>query len=64
MSSHKSQVVREEARTKSEITYIVIFQATVAQWVELFPIFEVCAGEKVCEEGGHSRDARWNQEAE
>ena len=35
--------VWEAAVTQSEMTYIGIQQATVAQWVALRPIFEVCA---------------------
>ena len=38
-----AKLVREAARTQSVMTFIVIRQATLAQWVALLPIFEVCA---------------------
>ena len=41
---------------KSAMTYIVIRQATVAQWVAVRPIFEVCAGEKGYKGGGLWRE--------
>ena len=57
------EVVQEAAVTQLEMAYIWRRQATVSQWVELRPIFEVCAGEKVYEGGGRSREAWWRQEA-
>ena len=45
------------------MTYIGIRQATRAQWVVLWPIFEVCAGDKGYEGRGHRREAWWRQEA-
>ena len=45
------------------VTYIGLRQATVAQWVEFRPIFEVCEGEKGYEGSGSRREARWLQEA-
>ena len=57
------EVLRETAVTQLEITYIGILQATVAQWVALRPIFEVCAEDKGCEGGRRSREACWLQEA-
>ena len=45
------------------MTYIGIRQATLAQWVALRPIFEVCTGEKGYEGGGLRRDTLWRQEA-
>ena len=44
------------------MTYIGIQQATLAQWVALQPIFDVCAGETGYEGGGCRREARWPQE--
>ena len=41
-----SEVVKEAAGTQSEMTYIGRRQATVAHWMALRPIFEVCSGEK------------------
>ena len=49
--------------TVGDDLYIGIRKATVAQWVTLQPILEVCAGEKGCEGGGLSREAWWLQEA-
>ena len=43
--------------TQSEMTYIGRRHKTVAQWVTLRPIFEVCARETGSEGGGHRRDA-------
>ena len=39
-----AEVVQEYAGTQSVMTSIGIRQATVALWVVLRPIFEVCAG--------------------
>ena len=39
----RSEIVREAAVIQSAMTYIGTRQVTVAQWVELWPIFEVCA---------------------
>ena len=38
----REKVVRAAAGTHSEMTYIRRIQGTVVQWVELWPIFEVC----------------------
>ena len=43
----KVELVREAAGTQSEITYIRRIQGTVAQWVALRPIFEVCVRDMV-----------------
>ena len=43
--------------------YIEQQQATVAQWVALHPLFEVCARETGYEGGGRRRKAWWRQEA-
>ena len=43
----RAEVVREAAGTQLVVIYIGRRKATVAQWVALWPIFEVCAGEKV-----------------
>ena len=48
------EVVRETVGTQSTMTYIGRQQETVAQWVTLRPIFEVCAGDKVYEGVGRS----------
>ena len=45
------EVVREAAVTQSEMSYIGRLQATMAQWVALRPIIEVCTGEKGYEGG-------------
>ena len=42
----KAEGVRETAGTQSDMTYIGRRQETVAQWVVLPPLFEVCAREK------------------
>ena len=55
--------VREAAGMQSARTYIGIQQATMAQWVALRPLFEVCARETLYKGGGHKRDAWWRQEA-
>ena len=39
------------------MTYTGIRQATVAQWVALRLIFEVCVGKKGYKGGGNRRDA-------
>ena len=56
-------VMKEMVGTHSEMTYIGRQQATVAQWVALRPIFEVCSGEKVYKGGGRRREDWWLQEA-
>ena len=53
----------ETSRTQSAMIYIGIRQATVAQWVALCPLFEVCAMGKGCEGGGRRREDWWRQEA-
>ena len=40
----RAEVVREVAVTQSSMTYIGRRQATLARWVALQQIFEVCAG--------------------
>ena len=45
------------------MTYIGRLHATVAQWVDLRPIFEVCAGETGYKGGGRRREALWRQGA-
>ena len=46
-----------------EMTYIGRRKVTVEQWVELRPIFELCAGEKCYKVGGFRRDEWWRQQA-
>ena len=52
----KAEVVREAAGTQSAMIYIGRRQGTVAQWVALRPIFEVCTGEKSYKGLGLRRD--------
>ena len=56
------EVVQEAAGNQLVMTYIGRQQGTVAQWVELWQIFEVCSGDNGYEGGGLSRDAWWFQE--
>ena len=49
--------------TQSARIYIDRRQATMAQWVALRPLIEVCARETEYEEGGRRRKAWWRQEA-
>ena len=42
----RAEVVQEAEGTKSVMNYIGRSQATVAQWLELRPILEVCKGEE------------------
>ena len=49
--------------TKLMREYINKRQVTVAEWVALCPIFEVCAKDKGYEEGGKLREPWWRQEA-
>ena len=51
------------AGTKSLREYIDKGQATVAEWVALRPIFEVCAKESGYAGGGKSWEPWWKQEA-
>ena len=53
----------EVTGTQSAMIYIGRLQATMTQWMALQPIFEVYAGGKVYEGGGHRREAWWIQEA-
>ena len=48
--------VQESAGMQSAATYISHRQGAVAQWVELIPIFEVCAREKGYNEGGGGQE--------
>ena len=57
------EVVQKATRMQSTMTYMGRQQETVAQWVELRPISEVCAGEKGYKGGGCRREAWWHQEA-
>ena len=51
--------VLQAAGTKSLREYIDKRQATVAEWVALRPIFEVCAKETGYEGGGKLREPWW-----
>ena len=55
--------MREAAGTQLAMTYIGRRKATVAQWVALRPLLEVCAREKGYEGGGCRRASWWRQEA-
>ena len=55
--------IREVSGTQLARIYIERRQATVAQWVALRPLFEVCARETENEGGGRRRKAWWRQEA-
>ena len=43
----RAEAVRDVAVMPSEMTYIIIWQANIAQWVVLQLIFKVCASKKV-----------------
>ena len=55
--------IRKAAVTHSDRIYTEQRQATIAQWVELRPLFEVCARKKGYEGGGRRRKVSWSQEA-
>ena len=56
-----AEVIWEAAETQLEMTYIGRRHATVAQWVELQPILEMCAVERGYKWGGRRREAWWCQ---
>ena len=58
-----AEIVWEAAGTQSAMTFIGRRQETMAQWVDLWPIFKVCTWEKGYKGGGHTREAWWRQEA-
>ena len=53
--------VQEAVGTQLARNYIERRQATVAQWVALRPLFEVCARETWYAGGGSRREAWWRQ---
>ena len=55
--------VREAAGTQLARIYIERWQGTVAQWVALRPLFEVCASETWYKGRGQIRKAWWRHEA-
>ena len=55
--------IREALGTESDRIYIEQRQATMAQWVSLRPLFEVCTRETGYEGGGRRRKVWWRQEA-
>ena len=55
--------MREVAGTQSSTTYIIQRQGTLAQCVELLPIFEVYTRDTGYEGGGCRRDSWWRKEA-
>ena len=61
--SPRTEVIRKKAVTQLARIYIERRQETVAQWVALHPLFEVCARETWYEGGGLSRKVWWFQEA-
>ena len=56
-----AEEVRELVGTQSATTYIVRIQREVAQWVALWPIFEVYARGKGYEGRGRRKNAWWWQ---
>ena len=52
---------REGLGNQSESIYIEQQQATVAQWVALCSLFEVCTREKGYEGGGRRKKVWWRQ---
>ena len=58
-----AEEVREAVLNQLDATYIGRIQGTVAQWVALWKIFEVCARETGYEGAGQKRDTCWHQEA-
>ena len=58
-----AEIVREAAGTQSARIYIEQRQATVAQWVALHPLCELCEGDTGCEGGGRRSKVWWSQEA-
>ena len=55
--------IKEAEVTQSDSIYIQQRQATVAHWVALRPLFEVCVRETRHEGGGWRRKVWWRQEA-
>ena len=55
--------IQEVAGTHPDMIYIERRQATVAQWVALRPLFEVCAKDTGYEGGVRRRKVWWHQEA-
>ena len=58
-----AEMVLEKAGTQSLGTYIERRQATMAEWVALRPILEVCDRETGYEGGGRLREPWWRQMA-
>ena len=58
-----TEVIDEKLVTQLDRIYIEQRQETVAQWVALHPLFEVCARETGYEGGGRRRKVWWCQEA-
>ena len=55
--------MQEPSGTQYNMTYIEQQQATVAQWVVLRPLFELCTRERRYKVRGRRRKALWLQEA-
>ena len=55
----RAKLVQEAVEIQSEMTYIRRQQGTMAQWVALQLIFEVCTGDKGCDGLWHRRNTWW-----
>ena len=62
MTLSAGEVLRA-SRMRTSATYIVQSQGAVAQWVDLHPIFEVCAREQGFDEGGRQMRPWWTRGA-
>ena len=62
-STPATEEVQEAAGTQLSTTYIGIRQGTVAQWVVMSPVFELCVRDTGYEGGERRSDERWCQEA-
>ena len=60
----KVEVVQESLGSQSVMAYIGRTHETVAQWMEMCPIFDVCENETGYEGEGKLREPWWRQEAE
>ena len=58
-----AEFIREAGGTQLGSIYIEQQQATIAQWVALRPLFELCARETWYEGGGRRSKVWWRQEA-
>ena len=58
-----AEVIREAAGTQSARIYIEQRHATLAKWVGIHPLFEVCVRQTGYRGGGRKIKAWWRQEA-